>query len=160
MTAPAIDSIATYGGSLNDYSPVVDPTTDRPAAGANQAYASVAAMTAICPKCFARIVGSATAPALSVSNGHNSMWGNSVGVAPVIARTALGIVTATWPATVLDGLGVTQTLNFRYAVATLEGSNAGDISCSVNANVVTLNLWNGSGSASDFAGATYNVTVW
>ena len=42
---PETASLASYGGPKNDYSAVIDPSTDWSAAGVNPAYGDVAALT-------------------------------------------------------------------------------------------------------------------
>lgn len=162
MTFPSKDTIGTYGGVLNDYAPVVDASTDRPASGVNQAYGSVAAMTHNAPRAFCRLVLAATTGALALASPypHDAAWGNSVGVQPTLARTSAGVFTITWPASVTDEIGNSQAVSFRYAIGALEGPNAGDIACSVTSpNVVTLYAFNVAGAANDFAGVTASVTV-
>ena len=163
MTSPDIDSLSTYGGALVNYAPVVDPTTDRDAAAANQAYASTAAMTHTSPRAFARIVGAASTGALALagSNPHDSQWGKASPVTPTLSRTALGIVVVTWPATVTDELGVVHNLNFRYAKAWIEGATPfWTPQCTVTANTVTINLFSTGFAASDLVGITYGVMVY
>lgn len=163
MTFPSKDTIGTYGGVLNDYAAVVDNSTDRPAAGANQAYGSIAAMSHTAPRAFARLVLAASTGALALASpyAHDSAWGNSAGVQPALARTSAGIFTVTWPATITDEIGNLQTLAFRYASAGIEGNNAGNISAAAtSANIVTLWTFTSAGVASDFVGITVNVTVY
>lgn len=163
MTFPAKDTIAGYGGVLNDYAAVVDPTTDRPAAGSNQAYGTAAAMTHNAAKAFARVVLAASTGALALasSNGHDAAWGSSAPVVPTLVRTALGVFTITWPATITDEIGATQSVFFRYAQGTVEGASAYLLTSSVTAaNVVTLYAWTTAGAASDLVGVTINLTVY
>lgn len=100
MTLPDVDSLATLGGALNDYSPVIDVTTDRAAAAANQAYADTAAMTHTAPRAWARMtLNGSAAPALVA---HDEHWNNTFNAAPTFARTAGGTYTVTQPATIID----------------------------------------------------------
>lgn len=152
MTCPDIDALATYGGALNNYMPVTDPTTDRDATAANQAYASAAAMTHTSRRCWARFVGSATTPTLQVTAGHDSHWGSASGVKPTLARTGAGVVTLTWPATVTDELGVVHTLNLRWAKCCNEDADGFFRAKVTSANVVTVTMSDTTHAASDFAG--------
>lgn len=98
------DAFSTYGGGLFDYSPVVDPTRDRPAAGANAAYTATAEMTLTAVRARATFtVNGAVAPVLV---SHNALWGNSLAVAPVPVRTSAGIYTVTWPTTVQNQITI------------------------------------------------------
>jgi hypothetical protein len=123
MTLPDIDSNGTLGGSLQNYSPVIDPTTDRDAAGANVAYADTAAMTATAVRAWVQIKLNGTSTPTVVS--HNSVWGNSLSVIPTLVRTGVGVVTITWPATVADAIpnglpgynAAGHTLNLRACLA-------------------------------------------
>jgi len=108
VTAPDVDSLATYGGGLNDYSPVIDATTDRPAAGANASYASTAMMSHVAPRCAVRFSpqGSGT-PILAAAGAQwDAQWGLATPTPPVLARTGTGVYTITYPATVADEIPV------------------------------------------------------
>lgn len=159
MTFPAIDSLDTYGGAKANYAPIVDPTTDRDADDANQAYASTAAMTHTATQAWARFVTSATTPTLAVTNSNDAAWGNSAPDQPTPGRSSTGVFTLTWPTTVVDELGVTHTVNLRWARASIEGSSLGGfVQCAVTApNVVTVYTFNTSFSANDLVGKTVFV---
>jgi hypothetical protein len=162
VSLPDIATLASYGGALNDYSPVIDPTVERSAAGANPAYNDVAAMTATSIRAWVRLTlnGSAV-PALVA---HNSNWGNAAGVAPTFTRSTGGIYTITWPATVYDAIpsvnpGATpagHTLNLRAGWTNLRiVATAYDTFLTITAaNVATLSVFNTSGSAADPGVAT------
>lgn len=161
MTLPDIDTLATLGGALNNLSAVENPQTDRDAAGANQAYADAAAMTHTAIRAWAHITlnGSST-PTLVA---HDAVWGNAAGVAPVLAHSTTGVVTLTWPTTVLDEIpngapGYTgpHTVNLRAGwgnlrvVATLY-----EPTVAISApNVATLSVFNAGGSLADVGVAT------
>jgi len=103
---PSVASLSTYGGALNDYSPPIDASTDRPAAGANPAYGDTAAMTHTAIRGWARFTpaGSST-PTLA---SHDETWNNGNNSAPTIARSEEGIYTLTYPATVYDEIPATS----------------------------------------------------
>ena len=154
MTLPDIDTLATFGGQLNDYSPVVDPTTDRPAAGTNQAYSSIAMVTHTAPRAWCRFVTSATTPALATNNGHDAMWGSSSGVKPTLLRNSIGNYSVTWPLTVTDEMGVSHTVNLRAVKVSSEGPTNGFITATVSGNIVTVLTFSASNSANDLGGNT------
>jgi hypothetical protein len=157
MTAPDIDSLATYGGEKEDYSPVEDPTTDRAAADANQAYATVAALTHTAPRAILRFTGAATPTLVS----HDSMWGNAFADSPTIVNGATGIYTITWPATVQDELGESHSPNFRYAHAQSNGTSiANHCQCFVAANTVAVAVYDMAGVADNAYGASFEVFVY
>lgn len=165
MTAFTTDSFATYGGGLNDYSPVVDPSTDRPAAGANAAYAATAGMTHTAPRAWCRVTLNGSAAPVLVA--HDAIWGNSVAVAPVLARTGVGTVTSTWPTTVSDEITAGQPgytgplpLNLRAGWAQNRGTTLYHRIIDItSANVATLRVFNAAGSSADTAGAT-DFDIW
>lgn len=158
MTAPGIDDASgSYGmpsGGFVDGMPVMDPTTDQSAAGANQMMVSCAAMTHTSRRCWARFVGAATtgALALQVTNGHDAHWGSASPVKPTLARTSAGIVTLTWPATITDALGVVQTVSLRYAACRNEDHDGFFRAKVTAANVVTITMSDTAHAASDFVG--------
>ena len=104
MTLPDIDDIDVFGGALYDYSAVIDPTTDRPAAGANPAYCDIAALTHTALRAWVRFTLNGTATPVLVA--HDSNWGNSPSVAPTFTRTSAGLYTITWPTVVYDEIPV------------------------------------------------------
>lgn len=156
-TLPDINSLASYGGALNDYRPVTDPTTDRPAAAANQAYADCAAMTATADRAWCEFTAAATTGAM-VLVAHNALWGNAAGVAPTLARTTTGTFTITWPATVTDALSNIHTLNIRASGGNSRSATVGyTINCvPTSGNVVTVYIFSG-GSLNDAAGVNFDV---
>jgi len=161
MTLPDVDSLSNYGGALSDYFPVEDPTTDRAAAAANQGYASAAAATHTIGRSWVRFVTSATAPALTTVNSNDAVWGNAIGVLPVLARVSAGLFTITWPATVIDELGATHTINLRRAEIMAEGGTLIPVQCTVTAaNVVTVYVFTTAGAASDQAGTTLHLQAY
>lgn len=162
MTAFTGDSLASYGGALNDYSPVVDPTTDRPAAGANPAYAATAGMTHTAIRAWARVTWNGTSLTLV---SHDAIWGNSLAVAPTPAHSATGVATITWPANVQDEIqtgspGYTGPLplNLRAGFANNRGTTSFGKNVDItSANVATLRVFTvgtstlaDPGSATDF----------
>ncbi len=165
MTLPEIDTLTTYGGGLNDYSPPVDPTVDRSAAGANAAYASMAAMTATATRAWVRLtLNGASAPTLVA---HNSNWGNQIGVAPVLTRSSVGSYLITWPSTVSDqiqsgtpGYFGPHTLNLRAGWANVRFvSTAWLPFVSAATNVATLIICSVSGTLSDTTATDVDVYV-
>lgn len=148
MSLPDTDSLPTFGGALKDYSPVVDATTDRAAAGANQAYADTAFASHLVPRCAARVTLSSGAPVL-VSRDEG--WNNGLNAVPAYARTTNGIYTATYPTTVMDEIpaglpgynAAGHILNLRYAwaIALVGTGSTGWVDCKAvvtAANVITL----------------------
>ena len=97
------DTLDTYGGAKNDYSPVIDATTDLAAAEGNAAMAATAAMSRMRFACWARFTTAGTAtPTLTA---HEELWG-AVGLAPpVIVRTGAGTYHITYPTNVQDEIG-------------------------------------------------------
>ena len=157
MPLPDIDDYnATFGGSKVNYAPVEDVTTDEDAAVRNAYVADVAMMTPTAIRGWVRFTASATAPVLVA---HNANWGTGAGVAPVLARTGVGVFTITVPATVTDPLGNTHTVNLRDAWVNARGA-ATFLFCGAvvtSANVITVYIGSAAGAASDAAGTDFGV---
>ena len=162
MTLPDKDTLLqTYGGALNDYgTPVIDPTTDRPAAGANQQYASTAMMTRTAFRCFATItwVLPATGNGLWIVSRHDAVWegANAAGLAlnavPTVTHVSPGVFSVTWPATVVDELGVSHTLSLRAAFSNYEtviGPARNSRTVVTAPNAVQVTVFDGGGSPID-----------
>lgn len=158
MSLPDIDSLSTYGGALNNSTPVEDPTTDRDANLANKAYANVAALTHTGIRAWCAFVGHATTPPDPVSNVHDAVWGNPPAVKPVVAKTGTGVYTVTFPATVQDELDATHSVNLRRAWASVEGTTPYLTTATVtSANVVTVRLFTDAGAANNAVATTITV---
>ncbi len=160
MTAPDKDSIQTYGGALNDYTPVIDATTDRPAAGANQAYATAAALSQTGIRAWARFTWNAST--LTLVN-HVEMWSSGPGNAvPTLAHTATGVSTVTWPTTVNDEILINQpgytsphTLALRAGWGNAQGGTNLPKITITSANVATVTLV----TVADPGGVAFDVFV-
>ena len=157
MSLPNSDSFDQLGGKKINYSQIEDPNTDVDAGQYSQMCFDVAMMTATSPRCWVRFTGG-TSPVLVA---HNSVWGNSAPVTPVIAHTSTGTYTITFPSTVNDGLGTpssTITVNLRVAWDSVDG---GLFTQSARAwvtapNVISVKTYL-SGASDDLSGITINV---
>lgn len=160
MTFPAVCSIDDFGGLFVNAEPVTDPTTDMDADQGNAAMASVAAMTATCDIAWMRFVGNATTPVLAPTNSNNAAWGNDSGDRPLIVHSGTGIYDATWPASIVDGTGATQSVNIKRATARAEGSTCCPAQTLVtSANTVRIYTFNAAGSLNDCVGVIFHVEV-
>ena len=98
------ESLAYYGGPTQDQTPVIDPTTDRSAAGINQALSSVGAMTLTAVTAWVRFqIVTGSPPTVGVIN-YSAIWNNGNNPAPTISRTSTGIYVITFPGTVYDDI--------------------------------------------------------
>lgn len=127
MTLPSVDTLSTYGGALEDYSEVVDPTTDESAAWRNKYAANVAMMTHTAPRAirsFLGTTGGATAIA-DPSSGfvHDAVWGDTASVKPSVTHVSTGTYDAIWASSVDDELAVAHTVSFQRAWANVESSD-------------------------------------
>jgi len=159
MPLPDIDDYnATFGGSKVNYAPVEDVTTDEDAAVRNAYVADVAMMTPTAIRGWVRFTAQATTGAMLVV-AHNANWGTGAGVAPVLARTGVGIFTITVPATVTDPLGNTHTVNLRDAWVNARGAATFLFRDAVvtSANVITVYVGSAAGSPFDAAGTDFGV---
>jgi hypothetical protein len=164
MTLPSRDSLATFGGTLGagyvDYSPVLDPTVDMPAAAGNQALSDVAMLTRTAVRAWARFTPAGTGTPVLVSNW--ALWGTGSGAQPAVARSGVGIYTLTWPATVTDDLTVSsaagylgpQTLALLAAEGQTEGATFFSVQASASANVATLWIFGTGNTLADPNGPT------
>jgi hypothetical protein len=174
MPLPDISSLDDVGGPKANYAPVTDPTTDEDAVDRNRYVCDVVMMGHTAPRAFVRFVAvNGANPTDPVTNVHDAMWGSSVGVKPVVARTGEGVWTVTWPETVDDELtaedaslggGEEHTVNIRVAIAQATPVIGGVLKHAVaevtSANVVTVYGFLANGTADDIAGATITVVIW
>jgi len=158
---PGIDDLSSVGGAKADYEPVEDPTTDLAAAHWNVVAMNATAVTQTAARAWVSVVGKASSPPDDpVSNVHGAVWGNAALVKPTMARTGAGVLTATWPTSITDALGISQTVNLRRAWASAEGTVPYFVTATVTAvNVVTLRIFNAAGAANDAVGVTFTIFV-
>lgn len=155
MTLPSKDSFATYGGVKFDFIDVVDPTTDRSATEMNVALASLSMMTRTCPKAIIQIDGYASGPNVIY---HESLWGNSSDLTPVVARTTTGTYTITWPSTVTDPLDEDHSLSLKTGWGNCSLAATIVSVAMTSTNVVTVTTSNAAGSLVD-VGTSYRIDV-
>lgn len=98
--------LASLGGAIQNYSPVVDPSTDLDAAFDNQARCIAAENSQTTPKAI--VIMSLGAGAALVS--YQSAWGNGATYAPTIAKVSTGKFRITFPSSIIDQLGNAQPL--------------------------------------------------
>lgn len=146
MTAPDKDTLATYGGALQDAAPVIDGSTDMAAASGNQAMASTAANTRTGIRCWCSFNWNGTSVTLV---NHEEMWGGGPGnAAPIPAHTGTGVMTLTYPATVNDeipnnmpgGGNNPHTLNLRAGWGQEQSGTNRPKVVATSANVLTVTL--------------------
>lgn len=153
MTFPQSHTLADFGGVLNDLSPITDPTTDRPAAGANAAYGSVAAMTRVSGRAWVLFSASPTATTLVA---HGAAWPTTAQVTPTLSRSSAGVYVISWPATVTDETGLTQTVSLAICKAiTFAGTTPYAAAAVVTGRSATVYVTTLGGAAVDPAGNIY-----
>ncbi|MDI3282106.1 hypothetical protein [Polyangium sp. 15x6] len=158
MTLPAIDDLSTFGGVLQDYTEVVDPTTDLPALASNQVRADVAAMTRICARAVVIWTNDGTDGTVVT---FDSVVGNSSSYYPTFSKQATGHWRMTFSASVTDFLAQTQYWNFRYGTGCMLSSTFGTVQVvKVAPNIVDAYLFDAAGAASDFAGSNILTRVY
>lgn len=157
MSLPDVATLASYGGPKINDEPVEDYLTDEDANDRNNNYADTAAMTHTACRAWVCFLGHATTPTDPTTNVHDSQWnnGNVANTKPVVAKGGTGIYTITYPASNVDELGVTKTLNLRRAWANVEGTTPYFVQAQITSpNVITVRVFNAAGTANDAAGVT------
>ena len=104
-------SYEQLAGPLNDYSEVVDPTTDLPAVASNTQRAAVAAMSRMSERIFVVWTNNGTDATIV---DFDSVVGNAVEYRPTITKQGTGHWRMTFPAFVTDMLGDQRAWNFRH----------------------------------------------
>ncbi len=173
MTLPDVDSLATYGGPLSDYSPVVDPTTDESAVFRNKYTANVAMMTQTAVRAIRSFIAQTGADPIDPVIGfvHAAVWGAGPALKPAVERQSTGIWLVTWPETVQSELspalpsqggGLMHSVNLRRAKAEVELAGATKYEATARvlaANVVEVRGWL-AGALDDLDGKLVTVWAW
>ena len=163
MPLPDIDSLATLGGTLQNYAPVEDPTTDLDAAADNKSRCNIAMATHTLIRSWVRFKTAATTGAMVLVT-HDSVWGSLPAVAPTLARATTGTFTLTLPASVNDEITPpnAHVVNIRASWGASRSTTAAhDVQCvPTSANVVTVYIRDSiSGTLIDAAGTDIDVFV-
>lgn len=158
MTLPAVASLDTYGGILEDFAPVEDPVTDESATYRNQYVADVAGMTQTAYRAWVAFEGHATTPADPDSDVHGAVWGDGNDVKPTVEHDSTGVYIITWPEEVTDELLEEQTVNLRRCSWNVEGTTPFTCTATVTApNEVTLRVFDMAGVANNGVATVFTV---
>jgi hypothetical protein len=148
----------TYGGPYTNAFPVEDPTTQIDASAASELMNDVAACTRTVPRAWVAFTGATytSGTQLLTVTDHDANWGSATGVKPVVGQTAAGIILITWPATVVDEIGVTRTLNIRYPhePSTIDAAASRAKVTAKTANTLSIALFSAAGAANALNGIT------
>lgn len=153
---PSASDFSTFGGLKQDYTEIVDPLTDRSAEEINAAFATLSSATRTSLRCYCQFTGSASTPTIDI---HNAVWGNSISVIPILSRTGTGAFTVSFPASVVDSLGQTQSVNLIMGWGNVESSSDQRVNV-VKVNSTLFNLFCfEAGVASDLVGSQISVFI-
>ena len=152
MTLPDVDTfITTYGGVRSDAAmPVIDPTTDRSAAGMNSFLLTVAALTRVVPRAYVTITLGGSPVLVKTRGTYDAVWGTNY--VPLVARIGTGHSQVTFPTTVLDAEWNSHVVNIRWCdvIPGLGVPFAQPVLTSAN----VVDLWYGNfGGVNDFSSA-------
>ena len=152
-------SFNDVGGTKNEYTAVVDSSTDRSADEVNSAFCAIAEATRTVDRGWLRFVAVADGytPALVSSSTWNTVWKGGTATSPVFGHPSTGVVTITLPTTVNDEQGVSHTVNVQGVTGNIEGSTFGFINCDASSNVITVRTANTAGSANNLTGSTIYI---
>jgi len=113
-------TIANLGGPKRNGKPQEDPLTDVSDDEYNRLLEDSAQTS--------QTVGRAWVRFLTVSGGtppfnipsttivHDTVWGGGASSRPTVTKTATGLYTVTFPASQVDGLGITEIVSFRHVI--------------------------------------------
>lgn len=155
---PASSTYDSLGGTIADYSEIVDPTTDLPAVADNETRANVASMTRTANRAWFTWTNDGSVGTIV---SFDSVVGNSAGNYPTINKQATGHWKFTFPASVVDAFGNAGAWSFKTA----NGSAQHNEPIHVQGKVVTPNeidiyMWTiPAGTANDVGGVLLSVEV-
>lgn len=155
---PNASTYESLGGTIVDYSEIVDPTTDLPAVADCETRANVAAMTRMTKRVWFTWTNNGSVGTLV---SFDSVVGNSATNYPTINKQATGRWRFTFPAAIVDAFGNAGAWTFKLA----NGSAQHNEPIHVQGTVVTPNeidiyMWNlPAATANDVAGVLLSVEV-
>ena len=135
------DSISyeQLAGSLNDYSDVVDPTTDLPSIASNTTRAGVAAMSRLIERAYVVWTNDGTDATIV---DFDSVVGNAPENRPTFTKQGTGHWRLTFPAFVNDLLGDQRAWNFRYGDGSAQHNEPIHVQVKkIAPNVVDVYMW-------------------
>jgi hypothetical protein len=138
-------SITALGGPFVDALPVADPESEMAADEGNVLLESVAQGSLTSPATVGTFAATSTAATVNVDAAnvaHQSHWGNGSSTKPTVTKTATGRYTLTFPASWVNGLGVTESVSLFTGRVTARTGDPNDEPSAevltVSANVVTI----------------------
>lgn len=153
-TLPTRQTAVGYGCPKTDYDAQVNPLTDLSLESEYEpAVVDTAALGMTGPRTLVHV--DADAGGGEDILDHTAMWGETAGVEPTLLRNAAGSYTLTWTASQSDlnptvSRQNTNTLNFRFATATVAEDADATISVSWTANTVTVLTYAAGGVKTDY----------
>ena len=159
-------TLSDYGAPYQDVRPVRDPTTQAAAEKYNRMAEDTAQGTRTAPRAEVSFLTTATAAPTTVAAGNVAcftVWGSGSAQKPVVTKTATGAYTLTWTATFDDGLvgvenmedvAVTESVVFTMPIGAPNVRSAGARAniLTIASNVVTVEVYDNTGSLSDLSG--------
>lgn len=136
---PASSTFDSLGGTIADYSEIVDPTTDLPSSADNESRANVAAMSRTVGRVWFDWTNDGSIATIAA---FDSVVGNSSTNHPVYAKQDTGHWRFTFPASVTDTMGNSQAWNFKSAKGSASHNEPIHVQCKVvTPNVIDVFMW-------------------
>lgn len=156
-------TIANYGGPFADRKLVRDPSTQMGSEKGNRLLEDVAQMTRTTPRAMVAFQLATSGSSIDPANvTHTTVWGSGSTPKPTVTRSGAGEYTVTWPSSLDDELGVTESVVFTYACGqpNVRGSTDGRARISaIVSNVVTVKVYDTSNVLSDLGGSATVVDL-
>jgi hypothetical protein len=151
---PESISYSDVGGNKTDYSPAVNTNTDRLGTEMDTALVNIAMMTRTVNRGWIRF--STDGYGVPTLTSWNACWRGNTSAQPVVARTGIGVLTATFATSVLDEQALSHTTNIQLVQAASETIPLIFVS-SASANVITIKTFDNSFAAKDGYNNIINV---
>jgi hypothetical protein len=127
-------TLQDYGAPKADALPIEDPTTQLASDEFNQLAEDCAQLTRTAPRAIVWFIASASPTIYKAV----SVWGSGLAQQPTITHPSAGQFVITYPATMINGLGVSEPLNFNFAHAQVLAT----VGCHARINQVASNdIW-------------------
>lgn len=155
---PDTISYDDVGGTKSDYTAPVNAATDRSASDINIAFVNAAMLTRTGNRGWIRFTTDGSGvPSLIGPTSWQAVWKANTSAQPVAAKSTTGVMTFTFPTTVVDEMGESHTLNIQLAQGQSE-TNGCFVACSCSVNVITVRTFTAAGTTpADIASATFNL---
>lgn len=153
-------TLGSYGAPYSNAEVITDPTSEADAELYNRLSEDAAQMTRTIDRAEFSFATVASGAATVTSSTTATVWGTGGTHDPIVARTATGTYTATFPTTKTDALSVVEAVGFlRGRGQVASGTIFGLVQVTVSGSVATIYIFDATHALADITAGTV-IDIW